>query len=79
MDKNKKAFSESCSLLRKFRKCVTEFDCSVASAGFGYSLGDDLSYLLNANPIVESEDIMSRIELVESRSGVKFPWSKLDA
>lgn len=65
---------EACGkTIKRFKKRIEKFSSGVHAAGHGYVYGDDLTFLLNACPLTELEDMHKRIEKLEWCTGVDFP------
>lgn len=71
---SKQTYINAAQLLKNLKKKIDAYDTAVAKAGFGYSLSDELTYILNASPIYEIDEIKKTINYIEERSGVKFDW-----
>lgn len=72
--KGQKKFIKASIIMEQFKDKVSKFNYDVSNAGFGYTLGDELTKLLNMCPWREAEEACKLIESLEKDTGVKFPW-----
>ena len=71
-------FVKASITINKVKDRVHMYNIMVSKAGFGYTLGDELTKLLNKCPWRETEGIIELISQIENESGVAFPWGDLE-
>lgn len=72
--KGQEKYIKAAIVMAQFKDKVSKFNHDVSEAGFGYTLGDELTKLLNMCPWREAEEACELIKELEENTGVKFPW-----
>ena len=65
-------YKDAAELISPLGVKLNEYDDRVAAAGFGYTLRDELTWLINADLTSEVDRVFEIIRGVEMASGVMF-------
>ena len=67
-----KSVKDAIKVIEGLKKKIAQYDEKVTKAGYSYTMGDNLTRLINASVVHELDVILEEIEVIEESTGIKF-------